>query len=83
MGQHYSELQTRELNKHYPDFFSLTPEAKCYLATSLGIKVDSLRAWMYRKWKKENNLETTKQQFQTLHDKEHGINVAGILAFHL
>ena len=83
VGECFSEIHTRELNKHYANFFNLTPEAKRCLAESLGMKIESLRAWMYRKWKKENNLETTKQQLQTLHEPEHGISVAGILAFYL
>ena len=83
VGAHFSEVQARELNKHYANFFTLTPKAKRCLATSLGITVERVRAWMYRKWKRENYLEPTKQQLQTLHEQEHGTNVAGILTFYL
>ena len=70
-------MQTRELNKIYPNYFNLTSKAKRSLATSLGITVVGLRSWMRRKSKEEKDLERTEQQFQTLLKQGYGINVSG------
>ena len=70
-GVRYSRIQTRELNKNFDVYFSLTAKAKQSLATSLGITKRGLSTWMSRKLKKETDL-------QTLHQQEGGINAAGI-----
>ena len=70
-GMRYSRIQTRELNKNFDAYFSLTPKAKQSLATSLGITKRGLSAWMSKKLKKETDL-------QTLHKQGDGINAAGI-----
>ena len=76
--ERFTDVQTRELNKHYANYFSLTRQAKRSLATSLGISVESLRKWMRRKWEKENALKITKDQLQTFYKQEHGIHITGI-----
>ena len=79
--ERFSDVHTRELNKHYPNYFNLTPEARRSLATSLGITVASLRNWMNRKHAKEKASKITKDQLLTYHKQEHGIHVAGILLY--
>ena len=76
-GQSYSRIHTRELNKHYVDFFNLTHEAKLHLAANLGITVDSLRRWMRKKWHEERDLVRVKNRIQTPYKQDHGLNVAG------
>ena len=78
IGQRFSEVRTRELGKHYVNYFNLTREAKHCLAGSLGISGDSLKKWMHKKWRKERNLEKAKNRTQTSYKQEHGLNVAGI-----
>ena len=76
--QCFSNIHTRELNKHYVNYFNLTKEAKRCLARSLGISVESLRKWMRKKWQDERDLERTKNRIQTSYKQEHGLNVAGM-----
>ena len=83
VGEHFSEIQTSELSKHYDNYFSLTLKAKRCLATNLGITVQSLRKWMYRKSQKEKDSQRTKHHRETLYEPEQGINVAGTLEFYL
>ena len=78
VSQRYTNIQTKELNKHYADYFSLTEKAKCSLATSLGITPESLRKWMRRKWKKEKGLKRTNSQLQTPNEQKHGIQITGM-----
>ena len=85
-GEYCSKIQKRELNKHFTKYFNLENEARCSLAESLHMTHMSLSEWMLRKWNKENNLqlERTKQQPQTLHQQEHGLDSAGTVgAFYL
>ena len=77
-GEHYSIMHTRELNKHYVYYFSLSKKAKRSLATSLSMTVQGLRRWMHRKMKNERDSERIEQQFQTLHKQGHGISVPGM-----
>ena len=76
-GHGFSERQTRELNKHYVTYFSLTREGRSSLAKSLGIAPISLSRWMRRKRQEESDFEEAKNQPQTHHKQEHGLNVAG------
>ena len=77
-GQRFSKIHTKELNKHYVKYFSLTPEAKRSLAESLGMTPGSLRKWMQRKRREERDLEEAKSQLQTPYKQEHRLNGAGI-----
>ena len=77
-GQSYSKIHTRELNKHYAKYFSLTREAKSSLAKSLGITLLSLADWMRRKRQEERDLKEAKKQLQTQYKQEDGLNAAGI-----
>ena len=79
VGQKYSKILTKELNKEYLNFFNVTAEAKCSLAKSLGITVDGLRRWMHKKWQEQRDLERAKKCIQTPYIQQHGLSVAGIL----
>ena len=76
-GHRFSKIHTRELNKNYFTYFSLTQEGKSSLAESLGIPLISLSKWMLRKRQEERELEEAKNQLQTHYKQEHGLNVSG------
>ena len=78
-GQSYSAIQTRELNKHYVNYFTFSREAKSSLAESLGITQISLTRWMRKKRQEERDLEEAKNQLQKRYKQEPGQNVAGVL----
>ena len=80
--QCYTKILTRETNKHYPNYFSLTQEAKRSLATRLGIKPDNLRKRMVRKWEKEKALEKPNNQLRIPYKQELGIHLAGIYVYY-
>ena len=82
-GKQFSKIHRRELNEHYANYFNLTKEARHYLAESLGMTHRSLSEWMLRKWRKENKLqlESSKQQPQTLREDGHGKDASGMWQF--
>ena len=56
LGEYFTDIQIRELDKHYDTFFKLTPEAKCSLAENLGIPLWSLKEWMWKKYRQPQRI---------------------------
>ena len=81
MGEYFTDIQTRELSRHYDTYFSLTSKAKYSLASSLGIPVYSLRKWMYRMRQKQNELSIIQQQHQTPSKRKHVMTASGSCDF--
>ena len=78
MKQQYSKKETGQLNEHYSNNFSWTPEARQSLVTSLNIT--GVKEWIRRKREKEKALKRTKNLLQRAYKREHGIHFAGVLA---
>ena len=79
--EQHSKTYTRERNKDYAHYFSLTTEARHSLVTSMNIT--GVTEWIHRNLEKENALKKTKNQLKRVYKQQHGIHVAGILACYL
>ena len=50
LGEYFTDIQIKELDKPYDTFFKLTPEPKCSLAQNLGIPI-----WRHKEWMREKH----------------------------